>query len=134
MRTVTMVLAAAGIIAVAAVAHAAMGYRMKCRAKSCGYETEVRFGPLRMPGEQATGYCRKCKKFVYVSLRETKALGTVWDARTGRDLNVYACPDCKGPFAEIKCTGESSDELKYCPACGAPDFAADTTGPSKAID
>lgn len=138
MRAFTVSITAAGIIAIAAAAHAAMGYHIKCRAKNCGYETNVTLGPLRA-AEHVTGYCRNCKKFVELSWlrttkQPTKPIGQVWDSKTGRILTIYACPDCKGPFAEIKSVGEGKDELKYCPACGAPDFGADITRPSRAVD
>ena len=59
-----------------------------------------------------------------------KPLGEVWDAKTGTVLTLYACPHCKGPFAQIK----SQRDLKHCPACNKPGFAVDKSKPMLAID
>ena len=95
---------------------------------------------------QIGGYCRACKKFVYLhwtrdglpaSLKaRVKAtprpvpLGEVWDASTGKVLTIHACPICKGPFLEVK----KPEELKHCPACNKPHFAIDKSKPELAID
>ena len=94
---------------------------------------------------QLTGYCVKCKKFVYLhwtlegspaldpkakKVPQPKSLGTVWDSQNGQSLAIYACPHCAGPFAEIK----SKADLKNCPSCNKPDFAVDETKPLMAID
>jgi hypothetical protein len=144
MRVVKVLTTGASIIAIVAVAYAGEGFGMKCKAKSCGFEAQVTFGG-GMAYEQLTGYCRNCKKFVSLqwtregspvlnaTAKKTlppKPLGEVWDAKTGRVLTLYACPHCKGPFAEIK----NKDDLKRCPACDSPDFAADDTKPRMAID
>lgn len=144
MRAVTASITGGAIIAIALVVYAGGGFSMKCQSSTCGYESQVRLGG-GMAFEQLTGYCRKCKKFVYLQwTREgspvldpaakkvppPKPLGEVWDAQNGKVLAIYACPDCNGPFAEIK----SKDELKHCPSCGKPDFAEDDTKPSMAID
>lgn len=141
----------------AAAVYAGRGLAMKCQAKPdknaqtgktakpCGYESRVTFGG-GMLSNQTGGYCRACKKFVYLHwTRENipadlKArikitprpvpLGEVWDARTGKVLTIHACPTCKGPFLEIK----KPDELKHCPACNKPHFAIDKTKPQLAID
>jgi uncharacterized protein YbaR (Trm112 family) len=91
---------------------------------------------------QTTGYCRACKKFVYLHWTEGEIpagmqatprpvpLGEVWDASTGKVMTIHACPTCKGPFLEIK----SPDELKYCPVCNKPHFVVDKSKPEMAID
>lgn len=137
-------IALAGIVVCMAVVYAGDGFSMKCKAKNCGYETEVRFGG-GMTTEQLMGYCRPCKKFVTLywtregspavdpnakKIAPPKALGEIWDAQTGKVLKIYSCPHCSGPFAEIK----SKDELKHCPACCNPGFAEDDTKPRMAID
>lgn len=98
-----------------------------------------------MAYEQLTGYCLKCKKFVYhqwtregspvvdpkaKKVPAPKPLGEVWDASTGKVITIYACPHCSGPFAQIK----TKAELKHCPACNKPGFAVDETKPRMAID
>lgn len=144
MRVVTASITLVSIIAIATVVYAGDGFSMKCQSKTCGYESEVTFGS-GMAFEQLTGYCRKCKKFVYLQWTRAgspaldpnakivpppKVLGEIWDAQTGNVLNIYACPNCNGPFAELK----TKDALKHCPACGKPDFAVDDTKARIAID
>ena len=148
---------AVALLALVATTYAGDGVEMKCQAKpekdpatgkllkSCGYESLVIFGG-GMLFEQATGYCRSCKKFVYLSwTRENipaemkdrikvkprpKPLGEVWDASTGKTLTIHACPKCNGPFLEIK----RLDELKHCPSCNQPGFGIDESKPRMAID
>jgi len=155
-RRITITTLTACLLASAAV-YAARGLSMKCQAKpgkdpatgktakSCGYESSVIFGG-GMFFDQIGGYCRACKKFVYLRWTrdripaEMKArikvtprpapLGVVWDAQTGRALTIHACPACKGPFLEIK----KPQDLKHCPACNKPHFAIDKSKPELAID
>ena len=144
MRAVRLSIAVAGIATIAAVVLAGTGYPMKCQKKTCGYKSEVTFGG-GMAFDMLTGYCRQCKKFVYLSwTREGSPaldpnakkvpppapLGEVWDSKTGTTTAIYACPHCKGPFAEIK----SKDDLRHCPACNETNFAVDDTKPIMAID
>ncbi|MCF7958446.1 MAG: hypothetical protein K9M57_08365 [Phycisphaerae bacterium] len=121
--------------------------KTKKASQPCGYESNVTFGG-GMFFEQLTGYCRPCKKFVYVSwTRENiptdlkkqmkikdrpkpKPLGEVWDSKTGEVIAIHACPTCKGPFMEIK----KVDDLKFCPACNHSHFAIDKSKPMIAID
>ena len=139
-------------------AHGGTGYTMKCQAQpaedpkpgkitaTCTFSSRVTFGG-GMFFDQLSGYCRACKKFVYVTWTgkdqidrakevgfkvqpRPKPLGEVWDARTGKILTIHACPTCKGPFLEIK----SPDELKHCPACNKPHFGVDKSKPVMAID
>lgn len=138
-------------LASAAIAAAGDGFSMKCQAapkngaKACGYEAEVRFGG-GMFFEQVTGYCRKCKKFVYLTWTSKnipaelkgqvkqqarpEPLGEAWNASTGKVTIIHACPTCKGPFTEIK----NADELKHCPSCNEPHFGIDESKPRMAID
>ena len=144
-------------LALVATTYAGDGVHMKCQAKPekdpdtgklskpCGYESLVTFGG-GMFSNQTTGYCRSCKKFVYLNwTRENipaemkerikvrprpEPLGEVWDAQTGKVLTIHACPTCKGPFLEIK----KPDELKHCPVCSKPHFAVDESKPRMAID
>lgn len=155
MKRSTMTLALTVCLLAAGAVYAARGLSMKCQAqpekdpatgktgKPCGFESEVTFGG-GMFFDQITGYCRACKKFVYVQwTRENapvpangktkprpKPLGEVWDAATGQVLTIHACPHCKGPFLEIK----SVKDLKHCPACNQPHFAIDKSKPEMAID
>ena len=142
-----------------AAVYAAQGLSMKCQAKPdkdaatgkiakpCGFESRVIFGG-GMFFNQTTGYCRACKKFVYLQWtrdnipEEMKArikvkpkprpkpLGEVWDASTGKVMTIHACPTCKGPFLEIR----KPDELNHCPACNKPHFVIDRSKPEMAID
>ena len=144
MRTGRVSFTLAGIIVIAALVYAGDALHMKCSSPQCGYDSQVTFGG-GMAFEQLTGYCRTCKKFVYLQwTREgspvvdaksekvppPKALGEVVDVRTGGVLNIYACPHCKSPFAEIK----SKEDLKHCPACCKPGFGIDDTKPAIAVD
>jgi len=144
MNVLTKCVTTVSILAIATVIYAGEGFSMKCKSKSCGYESEVRFGGGMVSG-QLTGYCVKCKKFVYLhwtlegspaldpkakKTPQPKPLGTVWDSQNGQSLTIYACPHCAGPFAEIK----SKADLKHCPSCNKPDFAVDETKPLMAID
>lgn len=130
-------------------AEAGDGYPMKCGgegadAKGCGYEEMVTFGG-GMAFMALTGYCPACEKFVHLHWTRKgsplvkpgdkvtpppKPLGKVWDAATGRTLTIYACPHCKGPFAEIK----SIKELTHCPKCNGGHFKIDKSKPRLAID
>lgn len=133
-----------GIIALATLVYAGDALHMKCASQPCRYESAVTFGG-GMAFEQLTGYCRTCKKFVYLQwtregspvvdaksdkVTPPKALGEVVDVRSGGILAIYACPHCKGPFAEIK----SKEELKHCPACCKPGFGVDESKPIMAVD
>jgi hypothetical protein len=144
MRTVTASVILVSIIAVSVVVYAGEVFSMKCEAKTCGKESGVTFGG-GMAYKQLTGYCRKCKKFVYLhwtregspvldpkakKVPAPKPLGEVWDASTGKVITIYACTHCSGPFAQIK----TKDELKHCPACNKPSFGVDETKPKIAID
>jgi uncharacterized protein YbaR (Trm112 family) len=144
MRAVTKVITFGSILAIAAVVYAGEGFSMKCKAKTCGYETTVTFGG-GMAFSQLTGYCVKCKKFVSLQwtlegsplldpnakkIPQPKPLGEIWDSQSGRKLTIFACPHCTGPFAEIK----KQEELKHCPSCNKPEFGIDETKPMMAID
>ncbi|MCE5327076.1 MAG: hypothetical protein LLG01_11760 [Planctomycetaceae bacterium] len=151
-RTIAIVLTIC-LVATAAV-YAGRGLSMKCQGqpdiggegeKGCGYESQVIFEG-GMFFEQITGYCRACKKFVYLTWTrdnipaEMKArikvtprpvpLGEVWDSQIGKIMTIHACPTCKGPFLEVK----NPNDLKYCPACNKPHFAIDKSKPEMAID
>jgi hypothetical protein len=154
-RMIALSLMTCTCLLTAAAVYAAQGLAMKCQAepeknpatgkaeRPCGYESEVTFGGGMM-FEQITGYCRHCKKFVYLqwtrenlpagvdikAVRRPEPLGEVWDSATGKIMTVYACPTCKGPFLPIK----NADELKCCPVCNKPHFAVDKSKPEMAID
>lgn len=144
MRSLTAFITLVAIIAIAAIVYAGEGFSMKCQSKTCGYESQVKFGG-GMAFQQLTGYCRTCKKFVYLAwtmedspvvdpkaekVPPPKPFGEIVDVRTGLVLTIYTCPHCKGPFAEIK----SKEDLKHCPACCKPGFGIDDTKPRIAID
>jgi hypothetical protein len=156
MQRIGLWMAGAAVLLTAATIEAGDGYPMKCQAKPkpapatgkavppCGYEAMVIFGG-GMAFEQITGYCRQCRKFVCLrwtregspllalgaeKVPRPKPLGEVWDAATGKVTAVYACPHCKGPFAEIK----GPDELKHCPVCNEPHFKVDPSKARLAVD
>jgi len=144
MRAVTASSTLLALIAVATVVFAGDRFSMKCQSKTCGFESQVTFGG-GMAFQQLTGYCQACKKFVYLQwtregspvvdpkaekVQPPKPLGKVLDVRTGLTLAIYACPHCKGPFAEIK----TREDLKHCPVCIKPEFAVDKTKPRLASD
>ncbi len=104
------------------------GYTLRCTDEKCGYVGQVNFGG----GEtfnQITGYCAHCRAFVYLRWSNRlqpvgegeapktpappKPLGTIWDASTGKDGTLYACPKCTDPFLAIP----SEADLKCCPKC-----------------
>lgn len=77
MRTKMLSIAPLAFLAMTAIVFAGDGIPMKCQAKPekdpatgeiskpCGYESYVNFGG-GMFFDQITGYCRSCKKFVYL--------------------------------------------------------------------
>lgn len=106
---------------------------MRCGNPKCGFHEEVGFGG-GWRFAQITGWCSKCDKFVYLTWdREQKAqgqaskspapkpIGTIWFPDTGKTADLYACPDCKGPFLPIA----GPEVLKTCPKCGKPGFGYD---------
>ncbi|MCE5277560.1 MAG: hypothetical protein ABFD92_14415 [Planctomycetaceae bacterium] len=149
-----MMLALITCLLITAAVYAGRGLSMKCQSqegnagaaqKGCGHEAQVLFGG-GMFFNQVGGYCRACKKFVYLSwtrdnipadmkarikvIPRPAPLGEVWDAQTGKIMTIHACPTCKGPFLEIR----NPDELKHCPACNRPYFAIDKSKPELAVD
>ena len=157
MKKILTALALVGLVAIPGHIHAGTGLHMKCGAvpatdprtgepvKPCGFETQASFGGGMM-FEQITGYCRSCTKLVYLSwtrenlpehLRNVvefrprpKPLGEIWDSKTGEVRTVWACPDCKAPFIEIK----SAKDIKHCPRCNRPGFGVDKTKPVMMFD
>lgn len=124
------------------VAYAATMHHMKCKDKACGYEARVQLGPT-MQTNSITGFCRNCETFVSLSWRyrnirepgkdlgkKPEAMGEIWDAKAGKILPVYACPTCKGPFAEVK----KHADLTHCPKCNKPGFSIDNSKPPIAVD
>jgi hypothetical protein len=107
---------------------------LRCGNPKCGFHEEVGFGGgFRFV--QITGWCTKCKKFVYLTWdRDPKAqgsgpsaglppkpVGSIWFPDTGKSVDLYACPDCKNPFLPIA----GPEDFKFCPKCGKPGFGFD---------
>ena len=104
-----------------------------CKNPKCGFKEEVGFGGgFRFA--QVTGWCTKCQKFVYLAWERDpklqakspqgappKPVGTIWIPAAGKSADLYACPDCRGPFLPIA----GPEELKTCPKCGQPGFGYD---------
>jgi hypothetical protein len=117
---------ALAISVTASIAWAGTTYLLTCGNEKCGFKGEVKFGGGRI-FEMVTGYCLKCEKFVYLRwTREGKgvknqtpkpqAVGRIWDATTGRTIDLYACPHCTSAFLPIA----SEEDLRCCPKCGQP--------------
>jgi hypothetical protein len=118
------------------VACAATGYSLTCLNKDCGYKGECKMGPTKLM-DSVDGYCAACDKWVNLRWKRDgeKApapLGKVWVPATGKTLEVYACPTCKGPFLPVtaadQCDGSKyapkvageQDPMMRCPKCGEP--------------
>ena len=133
MRTTTKFLLVAFAFSIVTLCFATQ-YSYTCSTPKCGFEGyALDVGPI-VAGGHVTGYCCKCKKFV--SLRwKTKLvpqevstnlpyappekLATVWNAATGREANLYACPECQGPFMQIDDSAAGlADRRMFCPRCG----------------
>jgi hypothetical protein len=121
---VRVLVATVVVSSIAAVALAGTSYKFTCNNEKCGFKGSVDFGG-GFKFEQITGYCTQCQKFVYLRWpREAKSVegmkskpksvGLVWDAATGQNKELYACPDCKSGFLPIA----SENELRFCPKCG----------------
>jgi DNA-directed RNA polymerase subunit RPC12/RpoP len=82
-----------------------------------------------------SGYCCTCRKFVTIRWKTAavpkdvstnlpyappQKLASVWIPTRAKELNLYACPECKRPFVEID---ESSiqviegKKVMFCPKC-----------------
>lgn len=129
-RVAVLALVAALLLTCGSALFGGTGYNLHCTDAECGYEGRVNFGGGFF-FNQFTGYCTQCQSFVYLrwpngngpvkegqerpKVEPPKPLGTVWDARTGQDGTLYACPKCKGPFMAI-----NEPDLKCCPKCHKP--------------
>lgn len=117
MRTSTALILAMAVAAAPGIVSAGSAYTVTCESPDCGFKAGVSFGGGMLRG-QITGYCVACKKFVYLDYdrkaEKPKPLATVWDSSMGLHLNLYSCPSCRAPFAEIA----SEKALICCPACG----------------
>ena len=137
-----VVILAAALLCWAAGLYAGKQVEFICKNRACGLKEEVTFGGgFRFC--QITGWCVACKKFVYLTWdrpaegkggktapskaqQEPKPIGKVWVASAGKMAEIYACPDCRGPFLPIA----SPEEMTACPKCGKPGFGHD---PKKVI-
>ncbi len=83
----------------------------KCSNKACGYTTQYKTGNGKV-SRVVSGYCMHCQKMVTTHFKRGKStmVAKVWDAKTGNILELYTCPHCKKPFAEVK-------KMIYCPKC-----------------
>jgi len=129
-----MGLVVAGVMLSGILAGAAMMYEMRCKA--CDFKTPVTFGGGFF-FHQMTAWCNSCDKFVYIRWNrddpKPEPIGKIWDAATGRHIDVYACTTCKKPVA-IVTEREDASTLKHCPKCGKPEFGIDPDAPILAID
>ena len=86
-------------------------FKIKCSNKACGYTTQYKMGNGKV-SRVVSGYCMHCQKMVTTHFKRGKStmVAKVWDAKTGNILELYTCPHCKKPFAEVK-------KIIYCPKC-----------------
>jgi DNA-directed RNA polymerase subunit RPC12/RpoP len=110
-----LLLLAAGAVVLIAQAGSIIDYQ--CSGKDCDFKGESYLRTGRAT-TKINGYCVECKKMVTASyansqLKDGKIppLARIWDAASGKTLDLYECPHCKKPFAEIT-------SLVYCPKCG----------------
>ncbi len=108
-------------------------YSYECKTPSCGFVgCPLEVGPAT-GGSQVSGYCCRCKKFVAIRWKSKavpkdvstnlpyappEKLATVWNPDTGREVNLYPCPECRGPFIEIDESAIGhTDRKMFCPRC-----------------
>ena len=91
-------------------------YKLTCSNDACNYKGEANFGGGRMFA-MATGWCTTCREFTGISWKRSDKkpapAATIWDSKTGKTLELHACPKCKKPFLPI----ESIEDLTHCPKC-----------------
>jgi hypothetical protein len=143
-RTWVMVVAVAvlgGLLV--GVVWAATGYKLECLNAKCGYKGECQLGPTKLM-DSIDGYCAACDKWVNLRWKRAggeapKPIGKVWAPDTGKTISVYACPNCKGPFAPVTdedvvketkyATGgkpAAGERFMHCPKCGEPSLKMQT--------
>lgn len=133
----TLLIAAAIVFVPALATLAGMSYPMKC--DHCGYSTRVVVGGGRL-FEQITGYCPGDKKFVSITWKRDEKkpapMARVWDASTGKTIDLYKCPDCGKPFIalEVKDTDVDGPGFDHCPRCGHKTFKLNKEEGIMAID
>lgn len=118
-KQIILMLAVIIIFFSAGLAMAGSAYKVQCENKNCRFFSEVMFGG-GFKFDQATGYCKKCRKFVYLTWERGKnkssIMGDIWCPLTGQDFSIFRCPSCSGPVLQIN----SIEDLKYCPSCRQP--------------
>jgi ssDNA-binding Zn-finger/Zn-ribbon topoisomerase 1 len=111
------------IVFLAAESEAGTIHELKCGQSDCSFKSAISLGG-GIKFDQASGYCHVCHEIVSVQWsRDTgkKPLMTaVWDAITGGEREVYACPDCGKGFLAVKKT----EDFRHCPKCGKPGVKA----------
>lgn len=98
-----------------------------CTNTKCNFKAKVFCGG----GDAVTkvsGYCVHCSKMVTATFpnKDRKGLWPgsvmrVWDATTGRILELFGCPDCKHSFAPV-------EKMSHCPKCGGKTIAEGVPG------
>jgi predicted RNA-binding Zn-ribbon protein involved in translation (DUF1610 family) len=92
-------------------------YELKCSQSDCEFKTAISLGG-GMKFKQASGYCHPCRKMVSVQWNRGNGkkprMTAVWDAITGREREVYPCPDCGKGFLAV----EQIEDFRHCPKCG----------------
>ena len=94
-------------------------FKVWCTEKDCGFTETIANGP-GMNFNQLGGYCRKCNKWVSIGwswksgTKPPVPLAKFWDPTTGRQREVYSCPNCTLPFVSVPVV----QEFRYCLKCG----------------
>ncbi len=83
----------------------------KCSNENCKYTTQFKRGNGKV-SKVVSGYCMGCKKMVTTHFKRgtSGVIAKVWDSKSGNILDLYSCPHCKKPFAEVK-------QMAFCPKC-----------------
>jgi hypothetical protein len=77
---------------------------------------------------KVSGYCVHCGKMATATFphKDVKGIGPnavarVWDAETGKVLDLFGCPDCKHLFVPV-------EKMDYCPKCRGKTIVAGPPG------
>lgn len=114
-------------ISLAGVATAGYFQHVSCTTPGCGFKGDLYSGSGR-GSASVSGFCVPCGKMVTLSIKRSDLKDSapvpdarIWDAATGRTIDLYACPTCKKPFAP-------ANQLSTCPKCGKKSISATETG------
>ena len=93
---------------------AGAAYEVKCH--NCDFKSLINVGGTKLMAS-FQGYCCKCKRMQIIRWRrKSKDIPKtikVWDSLTGKERELFYCPDCGKLIFVIK----SQKDIKYCPKC-----------------